>query len=110
MKGQIKRILAILFAVLFVATLTASAVSASNVATLTASAASIDGGFIPNPDDPDSDGFWWLHPHGPHPHGPYGPHVDPDILQHYDRFKFDDSINFQELTQNGNALGIALRK
>jgi len=34
MKGQIKRVLAILFAVLFVMTLTASAVSASSVAAL----------------------------------------------------------------------------
>ena len=36
MKGQIKRVLAVLFAILFVATLTASAVSAGNQAIKTA--------------------------------------------------------------------------
>lgn len=76
MKGQIKRVLTILFAVLFVTTMAASAVSAGSVATaapstatLTASAAYYD----------DGDGcgndylWWWWH----HIHPPVPPQPDP---------------------------------
>jgi hypothetical protein len=110
MKRQIKKILTILLAVLFVATLTASAVSAEEAVTLTDSAVSLEEvatqeDFSYSIDDGFSCGnepwWWWLiHHHRPWPPGPVDPNP-PDPAPDYSHItesinpSFKQSVNFQ---------------
>jgi hypothetical protein len=97
MKGQIKRVLAILFAVLFVVTLTASAVSAEEVATLTAPAVSVDKVVTLTVSAAGDDGgfscgtlwprWWWPWPPGPWP---------------WDDLDIDGQIDISSAAQIGN--------
>lgn len=130
MKGQIKRVLAILFAVLFVVTLTASAVSAEELATLMPlevsdyKAASLTS-LAFSDDDWCGNGhhcccpwcpWWWPHPPHPWPPEPDPWWSDDQYLELEDQYlefdnqniEFDDSIseNFGEEIKSGNVLGI----
>lgn len=74
MKGQIKRVIAILFAVLFVATMAASAVSAGSVATappsISTAALKVSAAYYDDGDGCGNYDWWWLLHHIPVPPRP----------------------------------------
>jgi hypothetical protein len=118
-KGLIKRVLTILFAVLFVATLTASAVSADEVAAFTTSAVNADKvltlptSAISVDDDWCGNGYhwpWWWPwpwPPGPWPHGPYDEDFGVDDSVFDQDFQVDDRMDLDKVIQIENVREIA---